>query len=125
MWPLKPLVDFVSRVPARVEAKLLAAFLAIAALLIVMGAVGLAVLSGVNERTEQLTKLQHKIDAYRQVQNDTTAQLYNVSSALLTMDDRSLDSTLRELNQFGYDMDRVAFVASDEAELIDRFRKDY
>jgi hypothetical protein len=35
------LVDLVSRVPARVQAKLLAAFLAIAGLLIMVGAVGL------------------------------------------------------------------------------------
>jgi signal transduction histidine kinase len=122
---LKPLVDLVSRLPARVESKLLAAFLAIAALLIVTGAVGFSVLSGVNERAQELIKLQRKIDAYRQVQNDTTTQLYTVSSALLTMDERTLDSTLRELNQFGYDMDRVAFVASDEAELIGQFRQEY
>src|SRR5215472_17612957 len=125
MWPLKPLVDLVSRVPARVEAKLLTAFLTIAALLIATGAVGLFVLSGVNERAVELTKLQRKIDAYRQVQNDTTSQLYTVSSALLTMDARTLDSTLRQLNQFGFDMDRVAFVAKDEAELLEQFRQEY
>jgi len=45
------LVHFVARVPARVQIKLLAAFLAIEVLLIVMGAVGLHVLSGVNQRT--------------------------------------------------------------------------
>ena len=44
MQVLRPLVDLVSRVPARVQAKLMAAFLAIAVLLIVMGAVGLQVL---------------------------------------------------------------------------------
>jgi signal transduction histidine kinase len=125
MSPLASLVELVSRAPARIEAKLLAAFLSIAVLLIIMGAVGLSVLSGVNERAEELTRLQHKIDAYRQVQNDTAAQLYTVASALLTMDERTLDTALRELNQFGYDMDRVAFIASDEAELLDRFRQDY
>ena len=45
------LVRFVARAPARVQIKLLAAFLAIEVLLIVMGAVGLHVLSGVNQRT--------------------------------------------------------------------------
>jgi signal transduction histidine kinase len=125
MRPLQPLVHLVSRVPARVETKLLAAFLTIAALLIAVGLAGLGVLSAVNERTEDLTKLQRKIDAYRQVQNDTTSQLYTVSSALLTMDARTLDSTLRQLNQFGFDMDRVAFVAKDEAELLTQFRREY
>jgi len=122
---LNPLVALVARVPARVQTKLLAAFLMIVALLIITGAGGLRELSGVNERTEELIKLQRKIEAYRQVQHDTTSQLYSVSSALVSSDERTLDSTLRQLNQFGYDVDRLEFVAKDEAELIDQFRRDY
>src|SRR4029077_10671720 len=62
---MNALVGLVSRVPARVQIKLLAAFLAIVTLLIMVGAVGLYVLSGVNARTEELIKLQRKIEAYR------------------------------------------------------------
>ena len=119
------LVDLVARAPARVQVKLLAAFLAIAMLLIMLGTVGLQVLSGVNERTEKLIGLQRKIEAYRQVQLDTISQLYSVSSALLSSDDPTLSSTLRQLNQFGYDVDRLQFVAKDEVELLDQFRQDY
>src|SRR5499426_1944106 len=122
---LSPLVRFVARVPARVQTKLLVAFLTIAALLVITGAGALRELSGVNERTEELIKLQRKIEAYRQVQHDTTSQLYSVSSALVSSDERTLESTLRQLNQFGYDVDRLEFVAKDEAELIDQFRRDY
>jgi signal transduction histidine kinase/CheY-like chemotaxis protein len=125
MQVLQPLVDMVSRVPARVQAKLMAAFLAIAVLLIVMGAVGLQVLSGVNQRTDELNKLQRKIEAYRQVQHDITSQLHNVSSAFLSPDEPTLSSTLRQLNQFGYNIDRLQFVAKDEVELLDRFRQDH
>jgi signal transduction histidine kinase/DNA-binding NarL/FixJ family response regulator len=125
MRPKNALVRLVARIPARVEVKLLAAFLAIEVLLIVMGAVGLEVLNGVNQRTEELIKLQRKIEAYRQVQHDTTSQLYGVSSALLSSDDLTLSSALRQLNQFGYDVDRLQFVAKDEVELLDRFRQDY
>ena len=100
------LVGLVARVPARVQFKLLVAFLASAALLIMMGAVGLQLLSGVNRRTEELIKLQRKIEAYRQVQHDTTTQLYSVSAAMLASDEATLLSTLRQLNQFGYDVDR-------------------
>jgi hypothetical protein len=78
-----PLVGLVSRIPARVQFKLLAAFLAIPMLLIMVGAVGLHVLSGVHQRAEELVKLQRKIEAYRQVQHDTTTQLYSVASALI------------------------------------------
>src|SRR5262249_60872021 len=34
-------------------------------------------------------------------------------------------STLRQLNQFGYDVDRLQFIAKDEAELLEQFRQDY
>jgi signal transduction histidine kinase len=122
---LSPFVRLVARVPARVQTKLLVAFLTIAALLVITGAGGLRELSGVNERTEELIKLQRKIEAYRQVQHDTTSQLYSVSSALVSSDERTLESTLRQLNQFGYDVDRLEFVAKNEAELIDQFRRDY
>ena len=122
---MSALVGLVARVPARVQVKLLAAFLAIAMLLIMVGAVGLHVLSGVNQRTEELIKLQRKIEAYRQVQHDTTSQLYSVSSALLSADNSTLSSTPRQLNQFGYDVDRLEFVAKDEVELLGRFRQDY
>jgi CHASE3 domain sensor protein len=125
MQIIDALVGVVSRVPARVQIKLLAAFLAMVTLLIMVGAVGLYVLSGVNQRTEELIKLQRKIEAYRQVQHDTTSQLYSVSSALLASDDATLSSTLRQLNQFGYDVDRLHFVAKDEVELLGRFRQDY
>jgi signal transduction histidine kinase len=122
---MNPFVRLVARVPARVQTKLLAAFLAIAALLIIVGAVGLEALSKVNRRTEELIKLQRKIEAYRQVQHDTTSQLYSVATALLLGDEQTLSSTLRQLNQFGYDVDRLEFVAKDEVELIEQFRRDY
>jgi signal transduction histidine kinase/DNA-binding NarL/FixJ family response regulator len=125
MRRVSALVRFVSRVPARVRIKLLAAFLAIEVLLIVMGTVGLQVLSGVNQRTEELIRLQRKIEAYRQVQHDTINQLYSVESVLLSSDDVTLTSTLRQLNQFGYNVDRLQFVAKDEIDVLDRFRQDY
>jgi signal transduction histidine kinase len=122
---MSPLVGLVSRIPARVQFKLMAAFLAIAMLLIMVGTVGLNALSGVHQRAEELVKLQRKIEAYRQVQHDTTKQLYSVASALLSADERTLSSTLRQLDQFGYDVDRLQFVAKDEVELLGRFRQDY
>jgi signal transduction histidine kinase len=103
----------------------LAAFLIIVLLLIIVGAVGLQVLSGVNRRADDLVKLQRKIAAYRQLQHDTTSQLYSVSSALVVPEERTLDATLRQLNQFGYDLDRLQFVAKDEVELLAQVRDDY
>ena len=67
----KLLVGPVARLPWRVQTKLLVAFLAIVALLIALGAIGLYELSAVNQRTEELIKSERKIAAYRQVQHDT------------------------------------------------------
>ncbi len=119
------LVGRVARLPARVQTKLLAAFLSIVGLLIVLGAVGLQVLSGVNDQTNVLIRQQRKIAAYHQVQHDTTSQLYSISTALLLQENRMLDAALRQLRQFGYDLDRMEFIARDEAELLAQVRQDY
>ena len=119
------LVELVARAPARVQTKLLIAFLTMVVLLIVLGAVGLRVLSGVNDQTNELITLQRKITAYRQVQHDTTNQLYGISTALLSSDARMLDSALRQLNKLGYDLDRLQFVARDEADLLGQVRHEY
>src|SRR5499427_7934174 len=119
------LVGPVARLPWRVQTKLLFAFLAIVTLLIALGAVGLYTLNGINQRTEELIRSERKIAAYRQVQHDTTSQLYSVSSALLENNPRTLDSALRQLNQFGYDLERLQFVAKDEIKLLGKVREEY
>jgi hypothetical protein len=48
------LVDLVASVPARVQTKLLIAFLTLVGLLIILGGVGLAVLNEVNDQTDEL-----------------------------------------------------------------------
>jgi len=118
-------VDVISRVPARLQNKLLTAFLAMVVLLIASGVVSLRVLSGMFQHTEDLITLQRKIEAYRQVQLDTTSQLYSVSSALLTSDKTTLNAALRQINQFGYDVDRLQFVAKDEEQLLGQVRQHY
>jgi signal transduction histidine kinase len=122
---LQLLPRFVARIPVKIHAKLLVAFLAIVVLLIAVGAVGLQALNDTNQRAKDLVELQRKIAAYRQLQHNTTAQLYSVASALLVHDERTLDATLRQLNQFGYDLDRLQFVAQDEVELLGQVRRDY
>ena len=120
-WP----PNAIARAPFSINAKLLAAFLTIAGLLVIVSGVGIVELRQVNERAEDLVKIQRKIAAYRQLQHDTTAQLYSVASALLIGEDRALEATLRQLNQFGYDLDRLQFVGQDEIEIVARVRKDY
>jgi signal transduction histidine kinase len=119
------LVSFIGRLPASVHTKLLSAFLMLVVLLVILGVVGLQVLSETNRRAEDLVLLQRKIAAYRQLQSDTTDQLYSVASALVTPDDETLEATIRQLNQFGYDFDRLAFVARDETDLLLLVQREY
>ena len=82
------LVGYVGRIPAPVRTKLLAAFLLVELLLVALGATGLLALREMGRRAGELVSLQHKIDAYRQMQHDTLRQLYGVSAALAVPDAR-------------------------------------
>jgi signal transduction histidine kinase len=123
------MIDWLPRLIAQTRAsihtKLLVAFLVIVAMMLAAGLVGLSALSEVNKRSEDMVQLQRKIAAYRQLNHDTIGQLYSVASSLLKPDERTLEATLRQLNQFGYDLDRLQFVAQDEKELFARVRQDY
>jgi signal transduction histidine kinase len=101
------------------------AFLAIVTIMLVSGYVALRALNEVNQRSEDMVQLQRKIGAYRQLNHDTLVQLYSVASSLLKPDERSLQATLRQLNRFGYDLDRLQFVAQDEKEIFANLRTDY
>ena len=85
---------------------------------------GLLSLHEANQQANQLVALQHKIEAYRQVQHDTLRQLYGVSTVLAFPNATTLASVLRQMNQFGYDLDRISFVAKDEAALLDQVREE-
>jgi signal transduction histidine kinase len=119
----------VARLPAGVHAKLLVAFLIITGLLVTVGAVSLGVLGEANRRAEELVQLHRKVAAYRQLQHGTTAQLYSVTSTLALppeqIDARSIEAALRQLKQFGYDLDRLQYVAQDEVALLGRIQEEY
>jgi signal transduction histidine kinase len=108
-----------------VRTKLLTAFLVIEVLLVSVGVIGLLSLREADQQANQLVALQHKIEAYRQVQHDTLRQLYGVSTALAFPNQMTLASALRQINQFGYDLDRISFVAKDEVALLDQVREEY
>ena len=115
----------IARIPASIHSKLLAAFLGIVVMFVALGTVGLLVLRGADQRAAELVDLQRKITAYRQLQHNTTEQLYALTSALVITDRRTLDATLRQLSQFAYDFDRAQFVAGADRELIESIKADY
>ena len=116
-------VGFESRPSLRT--KLLMAFLIIEVLLVSVGVIGFLSLREADQQTNRVVALQHKIEAYRQVQHDTLRQLHGVSSALAFPNETTLASALRQINQFGYGLDRVSFVEKDELALLNQVREEY
>jgi signal transduction histidine kinase len=82
------LIRLVARMPVAVHTKLLAAFLAMVALLLTVGAVGLYTLSTVNRRAEELRRLQTKNAAYRVLQYEAVAGTIAFAPALEAASDR-------------------------------------
>ena len=119
------LPGFVARLHANIRAKLLVAFLTVVGLLIADGLISLRALRQVEQRVAESAQLQRKIAAYRQLSHDTLVQLYGVSTALLQQDNENLEMVLRQINQFGYDLDRLQYLAKDEIELLRRVRSEY
>src|SRR6202140_4972902 len=117
------LVGFEARPSLRT--KLLMAFLVIEVLLVSVGVIGFLSLREADQQTNRVLALQHKIEAYRQVQHDTLRQLYGVSTALALPNETTLASALRQINQFGYGLDRISFVEKDEVALLDQLREEY
>ena len=105
--------------------KLLIAFFVIEMLLVSVGVIGLLSLREADQRANQVVGLQQKIEAYRQMQHGALRQLYGVSTALAFPNETTLAGALRQINQFGYDLDRVSFVAKDEVALLDQVREEY
>jgi hypothetical protein len=99
------------------------AFFAIEVLLVSVGVIGLLSLREADQRANQVVGLQQKIEAYRQMQHNTLRQLYGVSTALAFPNETTLAVVLRQTNQFGYDLDRVSFVARDEVALLNQVRE--
>ena len=116
---------WVAGLHATIHTKLLAAFLLIALLLLSAAAVGLIALTEMNKRAQETAQLQRKIAAYRQLSYDSITQLYGVATALLQPEERRLNATLRQLKQFGYDLDRLQFLSQDEIEVMGRVRRDF
>lgn len=90
------------------------------ALLIALGVAALVVLNEASVRAERSLDLQRRTAAYRDLRLEIATQLYAVATAVATPDERLIDAAARQLAQTGYGIDRLQFVASEEAELVGR-----
>ena len=92
----------------------------LAALLILLGVIGLVVLGEANARGQRVVDLQRRSVAYAALRLETTTQLYLVEKALAILDPRDIDAAARQLGLTGYSVDRLQFVASGETDLVAR-----
>jgi signal transduction histidine kinase len=118
-------VGLVARIPVPISTKLLVAFLAVVALLFVIAGVGLRELSEANQRAGSIVSIERKILAYRELQNETTSQLYSIVSAVAGADQRTLDTTRQQLNELGLSFQRLQVVARDQPDLLAAVQTEY
>lgn len=115
----------VARIRAPVRIKLLSPFLGIVTMFVALGAVGLHVLHLSDERAKKTVELQGRNAAYRQLQDNTTEQLYTVASAFLAKEPTEIDWIRRQLGFFSYDFEHARSLAAGDAVLLEQIETDY
>jgi signal transduction histidine kinase/CheY-like chemotaxis protein len=114
-----------ARAPARLQTKLLVAFMLSVLLLIALEAIGLQQLRSVNARTEELIATGRQVTVCRQVQQDIVKQLYSNTSALLAGDPGSVAGARDQLKNFGADLDRLRLVTPDDTQLLQQVQQQH
>jgi signal transduction histidine kinase/CheY-like chemotaxis protein len=112
------LAKIAARAPARLQTKLLVAFMSSVLLLVALEAIGLHVLRGVNAHSQALVAAGRELSACWQVQHDIAGQQYGVIAALIEHDPKAAATALDRLRQFGGDLDRLRAEAPDEDALL-------
>jgi len=98
--PLQPLVNLVARTPGSVHKKLLAGFLATAVLLVGMAGFSVVIIERINQRSQEISQLQEKIDDTRQMLYAVTAQSHYRAMAFLTKDNTFNDKVTAQKADF-------------------------
>jgi signal transduction histidine kinase/ActR/RegA family two-component response regulator len=105
--PLQPLVNLVAKTPGSVHAKLLAGFLATAVLLVGMAGFSVIIIDRLDQRSQDISRLQEKIDDSQQMLYAVTAQSHYRAMAFLTRDNTFNDKVTNEKRIFSQLLSRV------------------
>ena len=120
---LGPLVRWVARLEVSVHAKLLTAFLLVAALFIAMGVVSLQIIAGMGRQTRALDEAHERVHSSQQIQHALALQMHLTAMALLLQDETSVANILRENNRFNDTLAHLEKAApADERMLIQEIR---
>ncbi len=105
--PLPPLVDMVAAIPGSVHRKLLSGFLVSAVLLIGMAGFSVIIIDRLDQRSQDISRLQEKIDDTQQMLYAVTAQSHYRAMAFLTHDNSFNDKVTNQKRIFSQLLSRV------------------
>ena len=120
--PFGRLVRGVALIRASVHAKLLTAFMIVAALVLAMAAVSLQMLWGTSRHTRLLDEAHQRVDASRQLEHALALQMHYTGQALLERSEGAVARILRENNRFNDTLARLEAAPDDERALIRTIR---
>ncbi len=105
--PLQPLVNVVAAIPGSVHTKLLAGFLATAVLLVGMAGFAVIIIDRLDQRSQDISRLQQEINDTQQMLYAVTAQSHYRAMAFLTKDSTFNDKVAAEKRIFAQLLKRV------------------
>ena len=121
--PLGRLVRAVARMRSSVHFKLLAAFLLVALLVAVMGAISLEIMSRMSRQSEAMHHAHHRVTSARQAQHALALQMNYTAMALILRDEATIGSILKENNRLNTMLAQIEDAApAEEREAIQRIR---
>jgi class 3 adenylate cyclase len=121
---IRPAVNFVARIRAKLHTKLLIGFLIIAVLLLAMGVVSIGVIGAMNHQADQVIQLQRQADLARQGIYAVTAQSHYRAMALITRVPSWNDKIEAAKESFTTHLDGIAQVGGPGVpERIERLRE--
>src|SRR5215467_588246 len=121
--PLGALVRGVARMQASVHFKLLAAFMLVALLVAVMGAISLEIMSRMAAQSEAMHRAHQRVTSAGEAQHALAMQMNYTAMALILRDEATIGKILKENNRLNSMLAEVEDAApAEEREVIQRIR---
>jgi signal transduction histidine kinase len=121
--PLGRVVRAVARMQSSVHFKLLAAFMLVALLVTVMGAISLEIMSRMSDQSEAMHHAHQRVTSARQAQHALAMQMNYTAMALILRDEATIGSILKENNRLNTMLAQIEDAApAEEREIIQRIR---
>jgi class 3 adenylate cyclase len=119
----RPVIDFVARLPLRLEIKLLFVFLGAVGLLVLLGITGLGILTRTSHRTEELIAAERRTDDYHQLEHDGHLLMISVAEALW-MPAPMVRQAKEQMQHYRDTRDGLKALSSQEAVQLAQLRSD-